>query len=87
MYNLLIKNYIKKLSISDVNDFAIKNNIMLNDNELNIIFNYIKSDYNTILYGDPTNILNNLKENFDDSTYLKIEKLFFEYKDKYKNYL
>ena len=56
----IIKKYIDKITISDINSFANKNNINLNNNELNIIYKYIKNDWKTIIYGNYSYILNDL---------------------------
>lgn len=83
----MIKNYIDKLSINDINRFAINNNINLNNDELNIIYKYIKNDWKTIIYGNYSYILNDLKNKINSSNYNKIEQLFYKYKSKYQNLL
>ena len=87
MKGQLIKNYINKLSIQDINSLAIKNNINLTDNELNFIYNQIKNNYNDLLYGDSTYIFKNLKENVSDNNYNKIKELYTNYKNKYQSLL
>lgn len=86
MKNFFIKRYIDKLTIQDIKNFANSNNINLNDDQLYYIFNLIKNDWKQILNSD-TYALNKLKEKFDDKNYNKIEKLYYEYKKKYQNYL
>lgn len=86
MKNFFIKRYIDKLTIQDVKNFANSNNISLNDEQLYYIFNLIKNDWKQVLNND-TYALNKVKEKFDDETYVKIEKLYYEYKKKYQNYL
>lgn len=87
MKGQLIKNYINKLTINDINGLAIKNNINLNDSELNFIYNKIKNNYNELLYNDSTNIFNELKNNVSNDNYLKIKELFTTYKNKYQSLL
>ena len=87
MYKNIIKKYIKNINLSDINSFALKHNISLTNDEANIIYNYIKNDYETILYGDSTNIFNELKTKLDEDKYIKISNLFNEFKNKYKIYL
>ena len=87
MKGQLIKNYINKLSISDINNMAIKHNINLNDNELNYIYKQIKDNYQTLLYGNSDNIFENLKNNVSNDNYLKIKDLFNIYKNKYQSLL
>lgn len=87
MSEFLIKNYVSKLSISEIESFSKKQGLSLNENELKLIENYIKNDWHTIIYGNPRPILDGLKEKLDDFSYKKIEKLYIEFKNKYKNYL
>lgn len=87
MKGQLIKNYVNKLTINDINSLAIKHNINLNDNELNYIYNILKDNYQTLLYGDSDIIFNNLKNNVSSDNYLKIKELFNTYKQKYQSLL
>lgn len=87
MKGQLIKNYINKLTINDVNKMAIKHDINLNDQELNFVYNQIKDNYETLLYGDSNFIFNELKNNVSNENYLKIKDLFNEYKQKYQSLL
>jgi hypothetical protein len=45
MNKLIILNYINKLKKEDIYNFSLKENIELNDNELDIIYDYIKNDF------------------------------------------
>ena len=83
----LISEYINKISISDINIFASKNNIHLNNDELNLIYSYVKNDWKTIIYGNYNVILNDLKNKIDSNKYNQIEQLFYKFKSKYKNLL
>ncbi len=83
----IIKNYIDKISINDINRFANKYDIILNNDELNLIYKYIKKDWKTIIYGNYNSILNDLKSKIDINKYNKIEKLFYQFKSKYQNLL
>ena len=87
MKGQLIKNYINKLTINDVNSLAIKNDINLSNDELNFIYNIIKNNYNDLLYGDSTYIFNELKNNVSSDNYSKIKELFNTYKQKYQSLL
>ena len=87
MKGQLIKSYINKLTIQDINNIANKNNINLNDYELNFIYNQIKNNYNDLLYGDSTNIFNELKNNVSSDNYYKIMELYTKYKQRYQSLL
>ena len=87
MNEFLMKNYISKITTKDIDSFARKNNIELNKEELKLIENYIKSDWKTIIYGNPENILKDLKQKLNNEKYQKIENLYIVSKNKYKYYL
>ena len=87
MKNKLLKNYINKLKKEDIKLFATNNNITLNDNELSIIYDTIKNDYESILYGNHDKVFNELKSRVSSDNYDKIINLFFEYKKKYDQFL
>ena len=87
MNEFLIKNYISKITTKDIDSFARKNNIELNKEELKLIENYIKSDWKTIIYGNPESILKDLKQKLNNEKYQKIENLYIVSKNKYKYYL
>ena len=81
MYKL-IEHYINKLTKKDIIDFSIKNDIILNNDELIYLYKIIKEKYKLLLNGD-TSIFNEIKDNININTYNKIIELY----NKYKNYL
>ena len=87
MSEFLIKNYVSKLTLSEIDSFSKKQGLSLSSNELELIYDYIKNDWHTIVYGNPRPILDSLKSTLDDFSYNKIEKLYIEFKDRYRNYL
>ena len=86
MKKFIIKKYIDKLSIQNINNFALNNNIVLTEKELEYMYNLIKNNWEQILNNDDS-ILLKLNGNVDNESIKKIEKLYYEYKKKYKDYL
>ena len=84
--NNLLKKYINSLTIDKLNELLIKNDIYLNNNELSILLNLIKDNFNDILIND-IKYLKILKDKMDIENYNKIENLFNYYKNRYKGYL
>lgn len=84
--NSLIKQYINKITINNINDFAIKNNIILSKKELDIFYDIIKNHYENILSNEK-DIKNYLKQNITKENYEKVIPLYESYKEKYSNYL
>lgn len=78
----LIGEYVKRLTKEDITKFAYKQGITLKDKELNIIFNTIKENYKTLIYGNARNILDDLKDKVEPLTYNKIITLYKEFKEK-----
>ena len=76
MIKKMIENYIYNMKNIDVKNFALKNDIILNDNEVEYILNVIKKNYHILIYGNPELIFNDLKNKFPLETVNKIEKLY-----------
>lgn len=87
MIDILIKQYINRMTFNDIDSFAKENGILLKTEELELIYGYIKRDWRTIVYGNPRSILDDLKIKLDTFTYKKIEELYIHFKDKYSDYL
>jgi len=82
----LIKNYIDLLTIDKLKEFSLKNDINLNDNELNYLLNLVQNNFEDILKDD-TKYLDDVKNNINNSEYEKVKELYLYYKNKYKGYL
>ncbi len=78
----LIKNYVSKMTKEDVIKFTQKNDIYLNDYELDFVYRFIKKNYEA-LYANPNIDLSKYKENFTEENYAKIMKLVATYKSRY----
>lgn len=78
----LIEQYVNKMTKDDITKFSLKQGIILEEQELDIIYDYIKKDYKTFIYGNPRPILDELKQKVKPITYNKIETLYIKYKNK-----
>ena len=87
MNDFLIKQYITNLTYGDINNFASANGVTLNNDETEVIYNNIKNNWRTIVYGNPRGILNDLKEQLEPNTYNKVEELYISFKDRFQNFL
>ena len=79
----IIDLYINNMRKDDITNFAIKNNINLNDNELDFTYNFIKNNYKEVINNKDTFDLSAYRNNFSKENFEKIEKLL----KKYINYL
>ena len=79
----LINEYVNRITLEDVNNFALKNGIILKDKEVKVIYDHIKNNWRTIVFGNPRGILDDLKEKLDSTSYQKIESLYIYFKNRY----
>lgn len=87
MIQKLIENKINKLTLDDLKILSSNNNIKLNNQELNYLYNKLKKDWYSFLYNDPNPILSDIKDNINSNSYDKLLDLYYYYKNKYQNYL
>lgn len=81
MNKLIIINYIKKLTKGDIYNFCKKNKIPITDDEVDVIYYYIKNRYNDFFNGHEEEILLEIKYKVKSATYNKILELYYKYKD------
>jgi len=86
MYNI-ISRYMSNLSKEEVNNFAIKKNINLNEEELDFIYIFIKKNWEQIIKNPKLLNLERYKDRFTPENFIKIKKLFNEYSSKYQAFL
>ncbi len=84
MYEVIIKEYLKRLSLKDINDFANKNNMSLEKGEDKVIYDFIMNNWKEVYKGDAIKAIGTLRSKVSDRTYNNILKLFNEFKDKIK---
>ena len=87
MVDKLISQYVSRMTVDDVFSFASSYGFSLSKKEADLIFDTIKKDWRTIVYGNPRGILDELKISLDPFTYQKMEELYIHFKNKYQNYL
>lgn len=83
----LIKGYVDKLSINDINTFLINNNIYLDENELSFSYKFIKENWDKIISSPNMINLDSYKINFKNENFVKLNNLYKEYYTKYHKYL
>ena len=82
MYKELALKYIKNLTPNDIDKYSRSKNIILNSEEINIIFNFILQYYEDILNKN-TKVFEKLKPKVNNNLYNKIISLYEENKNKY----
>ncbi len=86
MFNI-IEKFINKMSIDDVNNFALSKNIHLSNDELIWTYNFIKKNYKNYFSNPKAFNIDLYKNNYSKENFNKIVKVFNEYSQKYSNYL
>lgn len=87
MIENLIKEHINKLTIFDVDRFAKDNNIFLNSEELDNVYDIVKRNWKELVYGDSNSIFESNRSKVDSNNYDKIKDLFDLFKKKYQRFL
>ena len=82
MYKEIVKKYIKNITPQDIKNYASSINIDLNNNEVNILFNFLLKYYEELLNKN-TKCLEKLKPLLREDLYIKIVNLYEENKNKY----
>ena len=57
-----IKDYVSRLSIDDIDTFAQKNNICLDNEEIEFIYNFIKKNYEALLINPDIDLPTSISE-------------------------
>ncbi|MNE81191.1 hypothetical protein D3C80_1778210 [compost metagenome] len=87
MRERLIGEFINRMTYQDIDTFATKHGIVLNEDEIALIYRSVKENWRTILYGNPRPILDSLQTQIDPLTFQKLESLFVYFKSKYQSFL
>lgn len=83
MYEYLIGEYVKNLTLVDILNYARKENININNLDANTLLYYIKYHYSELISDDPQNILKEIKKKIDPTTYNEVYKLYVLYRNRY----
>ncbi len=76
----VIESYVQNINKNDIYNFALKNNINLNNNELDFIYNFIKTRYKEVLSNPSGFNLVKYKNNFSNENFIKINAIVNRYK-------
>ena len=82
MYNL-VKRYMDNLTKEQVMNFAQKNQIFLSQEELDFTYTFVKKNWEMIFRNPNLLRLERYKDRFSPENFVKIQKLFVMYYQKY----
>ena len=83
----MITKYLNNLSKEQVNEFALSKNIILNDEELDFTYEFIKKNYDEILKNPNLFDIDRYQGYYTPSTFAQIKKVYIEYLSKYQRFL
>lgn len=83
MNRIFLINYIKRLTRQDIINFSVKQNIPLTDQEVEVIYTYIKTRYRDVFNGHGEEVLAEIKGQVSPNTYEKILEYYNLYYDKF----
>ena len=76
-----------RMTINDVNNFAISKNINLSPEELNFVYDFISKNWEQIVRNPKLLNLDRFKERFSPENFEKVKKLFLEYSARYSSFI
>ena len=86
MYSI-IEKYMNKLTVDDVNKFALSKNCHLSEEELNFTFVFIKKNWREILSNPNVFDINRYQNHYSPENFAKIKQVYTEYFQKFANIL
>lgn len=81
-----VYEYVRRMTKRDLETFALREGIVLDNNELSILYDYIKTNYKKIIDDDSENTLKEVKSMVKSKTYDKILALYDKFKEKIDNF-
>ena len=76
----ILYQYIKKIKKEDIVKYGIKEGIIIKKEETDLIYDYIKNDYEKII-NNPKDIIIEIKDKISNKLYQKLLELYDKYKD------
>lgn len=83
MYEIIIRDYIKKLTEEDIIKYGKRKNIDISNEDAKILFVYAKNYWKEFYKGNPTELINELKEKLEPKTFNTLYKIYIDLKQKY----
>ena len=84
MYEIIIRDYVNKLTENDILNFCNKKEIQINDEETKILYVYSKNYWKEFYKGNPKDLILELKEKINENAFNKLYNLYIDLKKKIK---
>lgn len=83
MNKIIIYEYINRLKREDILKFCSMRGLIIDNNDLDTIYDYIKNDYKRF-FNNPDEVICEVKEKVSPRTFNEIINLYDKYKNKIK---
>ena len=80
MNKLIVLKYMEKITKDDIKKYALSQNVELKNNEIDLLYAYIKKYCKRIL-DEPLDVIDEIKDDLSDEVYNKLLELYGKYKD------
>lgn len=84
MYEIIIRDYVNKLTENDILNFCNKKEIPINNDETQILYLYAKNYWKEFYKGNPNDLILELKEKINENAFNKLYNLYIDLKKKIK---
>lgn len=84
MYDI-INRYINKMSQEDIKNFALKEDVILSDDETSFIYTFLTHNWEELLSNPNALVMERYRSHFSEENYNKINNLVNYYRSKYIN--
>ena len=84
MYEIIIRDYVNKLTEEDILNFCKNKEIRINDEEAKILYLYAKNYWKEFYKGNPKDLILELKEKINENAFNKLYNLYIDLKKKIK---
>lgn len=82
MYEIIIRDYVNKLTEEDIKNYGKKKNICISDNDCKILYVYAKNYWREFYKENPSDLILELKEKLEPNTFNELYKIYVNLKGK-----
>ena len=76
-----------RMTVQDVNNFAVSKNIYLSGEELQFVYEFITKNWEQVVKNPKLLNLDRYQDRFSKENFEKIKKLFLEYSSRYSSFI
>ena len=76
-----------RMTVQDVNNFAVSKNIYLSGEELQFVYEFINKNWEQVVKNPKLLNLDRYQDRFSKENFEKIKKLFLEYSSRYSSFI